>query len=268
MISKNKIKELKKLHVKKHRNSSKYFIVEGEKIVSELLEERFQNSSFRYQVHAIYGITDWLEQLPPYLINGVDVVEDVEYQQLKQITTLQNPNNVLAVVEMPEISEMNGVIDNVNTGFSLVLDNIQDPGNLGTIIRTADWFGVDVIFCSPDTVDMYNPKVIQSAMGSVFRVNVVYCDLQRLLNDIKKISGAIIYGAFLKGKSIYDTHLKQHNGYVVLGNESKGIKKALVSLVDEPLLIPKFNSGSFSAESLNISIATGIVCSEFKRRGE
>ncbi len=265
MISKNKIKELKKLHVKKHRNSSKYFIVEGEKIVSELLEERFQNSSFRYQVHAIYGIKDWLEQLPPYLISGVDVVEDVDYQQLKQITTLKNPNNVLAVVEMPE---MNDAIDNVNNGFSLILDNIQDPGNLGTIIRTADWFGVDSIFCSLDTVDMYNTKVIQSAMGSVFRVNVVYCDLQRLLNDVQKTSGAIIYGTFLKGKSIYDTQLKQHNGYVVLGNESKGINKALVSLVDEPLFIPKFNSSSFSAESLNISIAAGIVCSEFKRRGE
>ncbi len=261
MISKNKIKELKKLHIKKHRNLSKYFIVEGEKIVNELLKERSQSSLFQYKVHAIYALKKWIEEISPDLINGIEVVEEVELHQLKQISTQINPNNVLAVVKMPG----EGAFVNTTSGFSLILDNIQDPGNFGTIIRTADWFGVDSIYCSHDTVDIYNPKVLQSAMGSVFRVQVTYYDIHRLLKDIKKKPGTKIYGTFLEGKNIYKSGLKQDNVFVILGNESKGINKELIPLIDEQLYIPKFNSRPFSAESLNISIAAAIVCSEFKR---
>lgn len=180
-------------------------------------------------------------------------VFEVSLQEIKKISALQTPQEALAVVEIPEYAK--NVFD-FNKKIVLVLDGIQDPGNLGTIIRTADWFGFDTVICSLNTVDVYNPKVVQATMGSLSRINVVYTDLAEFLKE----QNAPIFGTLLDGKNIYQQHWTDE-GFLILGSEGNGISEEIKVLIDHPVTIP----GSGSTESLNVAIAAAICCSEIKR---
>jgi RNA methyltransferase, TrmH family len=233
-LSKNKIKWIKSLHYKKHRDSEGVFVVEGDKMVSELIEfwkdqiDFICTSDFSFEFDGNLFVTD--------------------EKTIKEISSLTTPNKLLAIVKKPNLSVK-------KTELILALDGIQDPGNFGTIIRTADWFGVDLIVCSKGTVDVLNSKVVQSTMGSLFRVPIIYEDLAEYLSN----SELPIYGALLEGKNVYDETLSK-KAIVVMGNEGAGISEEIQKLIQYKIHIPQFGG----AESLNVAIATGILLSEFK----
>jgi TrmH family RNA methyltransferase len=241
-ISKQEKKHINSLSVKKYRDRYDLFVVEGEKSVEEFL-----SSSFK--VRKIYCIRecDFADRHPDATL--------IASSEMQQISNMKTASPVLAVVEIPAF-EIATIPDNE---LLLALDDIQDPGNLGTIIRLADWFGINHIVCSLFTADAYGPKTVQATMGSLTRVNVVYTDLYPFL----KQTDAIIYGTFLEGENIYTTELSP-TGIIVMGNEGKGISPAIAGLVCRKLLIPSFANNT--AESLNVAVATAITCSEFKRR--
>lgn len=234
-LSKNKIKWIRSLRQKKNRLAEGLFIIEGEKMVNEII------SNSPEVVRCIIST----EQ--PIIFNGETYI--TSHKEMSQISELQTPNKLLAVVEIPKIKS-------INSDFILALDGIQDPGNMGTILRTADWFGIKEIVCSKSTVDIYNPKVVQSSMGSIFRIPVKYVDLEEYL----KTTNLPIYGALLEGDNIYKKTLKR-KGILVLGNEGNGISNNIRNLINYPIHIPRFGS----SESLNVAIATGIILSEFSR---
>lgn len=239
MLSKNRIKFVKSLYLKKYRDELNLFLVEGEKIARELilLKPEF--------IEAIYATDEFvIESNNPFNI------ERITQKELNQLSLLKSPNKVLAICKKFRQEDKGGE-------FYIALDDIQDPGNLGTIIRVADWFGVKNIVCSVNTADFYNPKVIQATMGSLFRVNVFYQEL----NSFIKSKGLPVFGAFLEGESIYKMNLSP-KGILVLGNEGSGISSELAQLIKQKITIPRFGN----AESLNVSVATGIVLSEFFRK--
>ncbi len=240
MINKNELKYIQSFAHKKQWAQESVFIVEGPKLVAELLDSD-------WIIDKIYANVEWADmQTDPSL--NIQVVEDFE---LEKMTQMQKANQVIAIVEkklyMKPIE--------FETQFTLVLDGIQDPGNMGTIIRTADWFGCTQIITSEDTANLYNPKVIQSTMGSFLRVRVASMDIAIVL----KAANLPIYGALLEGSSIYQTNLPTA-GFVVIGNESKGIRPEIISLITQAISIPKFGS----AESLNAAVATGVILSHWK----
>ena len=232
MLTNNEIKAIRSLKDKKYRDQTGLFVVEGEKMVREALASGME-------VTAVYR------------------VEDIGEAAMSKISQLSTPSPVLATVRRP----LPGKSD-IARGLYLGLDAVRDPGNMGTIIRMADWFGVSVVFCSPDCVDAFNPKVIQATMGSIFRVKVVYCDLPALCRRFKE-SGMSVYGTFLDGSCIYGKDLKDE-GLVVMGNESNGIGPEVSAETDVRLHIPSFNGSG--AESLNVAVATAVTLSEFRRR--
>ena len=245
MISKNQIKYIRQLEQKKFRKREKCFVAEGPKVVGDLMRQ--------YQPTAIYATDEWH---PEYLYDTTLLIRITD-EELRRISFLQNPQQVLALFPVPEPSRINP------TGsLSLALDSVQDPGNLGTIIRIADWFGIDTIYCSEDTADAYNPKVVQATMGSLAHVHIIYCDLLKLFDTLP--NDFPIYGTLLDGNDIYSQPLAQE-GIIVMGNEGNGISEAVRQHVTHRLLIPNFHKGE-SAESLNVAIATAITCSEFRRR--
>lgn len=246
MISKSQISFIKSLHQKKIRKEQGLFIVEGLKSIQE-----FINSE--YLVDSVYCT----ENLMPKLDNLSRKIKPViiSESELSRISTLSTPQAILAVVQIPKHTEIN--IKNLDCSFFLALDGVQDPGNLGTIIRTADWFGLNTILCSMDTAEVYNPKVVQASMGSLSRVNIIYTDLGVLFSQIN----IPVYGALLDGKSIYETDFGQA-GIVLLGNEGNGISKELVEKINYPITIPRFGK----AESLNVAISASIFCSELRRK--
>jgi TrmH family RNA methyltransferase len=189
------------------------------------------------------------------------VIEDINYKELKQISTLKTPHNALAVVHMPE-REMN--IPEIVNHFCVALDFVQDPGNMGTIIRAAGWFGIKNIVCSMDSVDVYNPKVTQSSMGALLHVNVFYCDLKKLFTSAVKNS-IPVFGTLLEGDSIYN-HKLDKKGIILLGNESKGISDELIPFITEKIRIPKFSNAREGIDSLNVGMAASVVFSEFLRK--
>ena len=194
----------------------------------------------------------------------IEKVETLNEAELKKISDLKTPNKVLAIVEAPQYQIDEHQLTN---SLSLVLDSINDPGNLGTIIRIADWFGINHVFCSEDTVDVFNSKVIQSTMGSFVRVKVFYRDLKELLSSYQNTNNFRIYGSFLEGESIYASSLN-NKGFIIMGSESHGISKELEEFVDQRIYIPGFSidENQEPSESLNVSVATGIICSEFRRQ--
>jgi len=238
MLSAEKKKYVKALQRKKFRDLNQCFVVEGVKMVSELL-----NSDFK--VHDIYATKSWFKK------NSSFYAQEISEKELKSISSLKTPNEVLAVVQYQQIN------DKINSNFSIVLDKIQDPGNIGTIIRTADWFGVEQIICSKDTVDCYNSKVIQATMGSLFRVKIIYCDLKKFLSTHKKSK---VYGALLNGENVFQKKLQVNDALLIMGNESKGISEDLLPFITDKISIPKFGK----AESLNVATATAILCAAFK----
>ena len=300
MISKNQIKYIRQLELKKYRKREGVFVAEGPKVVGDLLR--------RYQPVAIYATEEWIKETGDRSQETGDrrqesgdrrqetgdrrqesgvrrqesgdrrqesgvrsQVTEITDDELHRISFLQHPQQVLALFPIPtgqwsarpeaacnqrDARMING------QSLSLALDGVQDPGNLGTIIRIADWFGIDTIYCSEDTADAYNPKVVQATMGSIARVNIIYIDLNTLFDNLPPAFP--IYGTLLDGEDIYQQPLS-NEGIIVMGNEGNGISEAIRQRINHRLLIPPFREGD-TAESLNVAIATAITCSEFRRR--
>ncbi len=264
-ISKSKIKLIHSLDSKKGRRESGLFIAEGPKVVGDLLE--------LMPAKTIIATADWLKD-NNNRISGAEIIE-VSDEELKKASLLQHPQKVLALFPIPNITDGNEThLVNIltdkdendpqkNQKLTIALDGVQDPGNLGTIIRIADWFGISDIVCSNDTVDAFSPKVVQATMGSIARVRIHYADLE---NVIKALPDDFpVYGTFLDGCDLYDKPLSA-GGIIVMGNEGKGISQPIKSLVNHRLLIPNYPKGRKTADSLNVAIATAITCAEFRRR--
>ena len=248
MITQNQIQYSRSLHLKKFRDKYDEFIVEGPKLVKELL-----NSDYR--VKQVFTLQDHLDELGHISLKGIKP-EIVSQKELNRISTLKNPNGMLAIAQTQqlELSDFK-----MNNEFVLLLDGISDPGNLGTIIRTADWFGIHTLVCSHDTVDVYNPKVVQATMGSVFRSRIYYCDLVEFISGLPQ--EIPVYGTFLNGDNLYRENFGQ-SGVVVIGSESHGIRPSTEQMIVRRLNIP--SSGS-CVDSLNASVASAIICSEISR---
>ena len=259
-ISKNQIKFIRSLSQKKVRDAEHLFLAEGEKCVREMLQ------SFE-----------------PYLIasssplSGIKALEATE-TEIEQMSQLRHPQGVIAAFKMPEMADLNATFKmpisqeaTAASGLMLALDGVQDPGNLGTIIRTADWFGIEHIICSQDTVDCWNPKVVQATMGALARVHVHYMDLYSFIQNVSQSSqdsnSFPIYGTLLDGKNMYapDAIPSKQQGIIIMGNEGNGISPAIRSLITHPLFIPSFPAERPTSESLNVAIATAIILAEFRR---
>jgi TrmH family RNA methyltransferase len=254
MLSKADIKRIRSLHQRKFRDLEGMFIAEGPKLVDELLRTHVGEIW-------IYHTSEWR---PPAVQRGDVSTVEVSDKELEQISALDTANRVLAVSTIPTASSF---VEAPINGLHLLLDRISDPGNLGTMIRIADWFGIDTVFCSLDTVELYNPKVLQATMGSAFRVNVRYVSLPELLMKNSQGASLPVYAAALGGANLYDHQLAQ-DALLVMGNESRGLSPMLLPFVQASLSIPAYQAGSGKghAESLNVAIATGILCAEFRRR--
>ncbi len=245
MISKNQIKLITSLHKAKGRKKQGLFIVEGPKAVDEFLNSNFE-------IEAVFGTREWIEFAPQIL----DSAEMISEKELHSISAQKHPNQVLAVVKIPEATTPPAEIEDLY----LVLDTIQDPGNMGTIIRIADWFGIKHIICSKETADIYNPKVVQSTMGSISRVQVSYTDLTEWLGEL---NGSVpVYGTLLSGENIYESKLAS-KGLIIIGNESKGISDDVAFFISQGIKIPAY--GNSETESLNAAVATGIVVAVFRQ---
>ena len=244
-VSKNLIKYVHSLEQKKYRQREQLFVAEGPKVVGDLMAH--------FQPRTLIATSDWLSANP----SSSECFAATD-EELRKVSFLQHPQQVVGLFPIPQSSDVR--ID--STELSLALDGVQDPGNLGTIISLADWFGIKTIFCSQETADAYNPKVIQATMGSIARVNIVYTDLPSLIAELPK--DFPVYGTLLDGENIYAQSLTTH-GLIVMGNEGNGISPAVRPLVNSRLFIPSFQQGD-TAESLNVAIATAITCSEFRRR--
>ncbi|WP_256013603.1 TrmH family RNA methyltransferase [Desertivirga xinjiangensis] len=245
MLSKSQISFVNALHHKKQRKEHALFITEGIKSITEFLDSD-------YTVDTIFCTSEHFQKFSK-ITQKVKLLEVTE-NELKKISTLTSPQHALALVQIPKKTHIDA--ESFKGKFSLVLDGVQDPGNLGTIIRTAEWFGFSVLICSPDTVEAYNPKVVQATMGSLSRMNVYYTDLCALFDHYK----LPVFGALLEGENLYQTNFEKE-GFLVLGNEGKGISEAVVSKIDRAVTIPRFGK----AESLNVAVSAAIFCSELKR---
>jgi len=258
MLSQNQVKNITALKSKKFREEYHQFIAEGNKLVTDLMTSP-------YRITGIYALSSWIvENLGRIQKKNIPVFETLP-REMERISTLTTPSTVLAVVEIPNPLELWTADYRLpTTDLILFLDDIRDPGNFGTIIRIADWFGIENIFCSETCVDLYNPKVVQATMGSIARVTVQYADLKKILLEI---DGRIqVFGTFLDGENLYGQDLPDA-GIILIGNESHGISAPLNQFVSKRIFIPSFgNSKSGKAESLNASVATAIICTEFRRQ--
>lgn len=240
MVSKNQIKLITGLQQKKYRKQHKLFFAEGIKVVQELLDSNIR-------LHHLYTTKEVFTGISP---ENVSLITEAELNKISALTT---PQTCLALFEMPEEKPV------APTGLIVALDDVRDPGNLGTIIRLCDWFGIAHLVCSVECVDVYNPKVVQATMGSISRVNVVYTDLQQYLSDTR----LPVFGTFMDGQNIYGEALPE-DGIIVLGNEANGISDEIEALCTQRIAIPRF--GDIQAtESLNVATATAITLSEFRR---
>lgn len=240
MITNAEIKKIKALQNKKFRDESGLFVVEGEKMVAEALKSGFE-------------------------VVNVYRRDEIGEEAMSRISSLSSPSPVLAVLKQAPLLTSAQIKEMVKGDFLAIgLDAVRDPGNLGTIIRLADWFGIDAIFASHDTVELYNPKVVQSTMGAIFRKKVIYCDLAEVC-EIFTSASMPIYGTFLEGENIYNAELSR-NGLIVMGNEANGVSDAIRRKATAKLFIPPYPGDVETAESLNVAIATAITISEFRRR--
>lgn len=248
MLSKNKIKYIHSLELKKNRKAEHVFVAEGHKTVGDLLGH--------FPCKLLIATKEWFDKKLPF---QADEIIEVNNDDLFKVSFLKTPQEVLAVFEQPEYTTDATV---VSQSLCLALDDVQDPGNLGTIIRLADWFGIEHIFCSNNTVDAFNPKTIQATMGAIARVKLHYCSLYELISNLKDVP---IYGTFLDGEDIYTQKLSS-NGLIIMGNEGNGISHEVERLINKRLYIPNYPQSRETSESLNVAIATAIVCSEFRRQ--
>lgn len=249
MISKNKIKQIKSLDQKKFRDESKLFVAEGTKLVLDLMTV--------FDCVVLAATPEWLNENKS--VKAIELIE-VDENELNKISNQKSPQGVVAVFCKPEYTWKQ---DDLNQKLSLALDDVQDPGNLGTILRIADWFGITDVFCSLHTADPFNPKAVQASMGALARIRVYVVDLVEFLkSSTPELS---IYGTFMNGENIYSTLLSPV-GIIVMGNEGNGISHEIEKIVTERLLIPNFPIGRTTSESLNVGVATALVCAEFRRR--
>lgn len=254
-ISKNKIKWIHSLEMKKYRKETGCFLAEGPKLVGELLHG--------FSCQLIAATPQWLNvmrgQLP-----SCEVIE-VTDEELAKASLQKSPQQVLAIFSLPEEMRMEAAtmpMDAAREGLCLALDGVQDPGNLGTIIRLADWFGIEHIFCSHATADAFSPKCVQATMGALARVKLHYTSLPELITALPDVP---VYATLLDGENIYTQPLT-HNGLIIMGNEGNGISEEVRGMVNRKLFVPNYPPTRSTSESLNVAIATAIVCAEFRRQ--
>jgi RNA methyltransferase, TrmH family len=249
MLSKNRIKYINSLKIKKFRQLHQSFIVEGAKSVLELLESDFE-------IEFVLTTQEFQQKYSSILTAHNTIVETVTLQELEGLGSFQTNDSCLAVAK----TKQNEFLSPVNSEYVLVLDDVRDPGNLGTIIRVADWYGINKIICSNDTTDVYNPKVVAASKGSFTRVKIFYTDLAAYLNE--NANDKPVIGAFLGGESLYEFQFSKSGGYIVMGNESNGVGKAVEQLVTDKITIPRVGE----AESLNVGIATAVMLDNLRRQ--
>ena len=249
MITKARIKLIKSLEQRKQRNLQHLFVAEGPKLVEELLATM--------QPYYIAALPEWWTQNRP-LVKSACEQDTITPEELQRASLLRTPQQVIALFPIPDYKFDTSI---AQRELCLALDGVQDPGNIGTILRIADWFGIHNVICSEDTVDVYNPKAVQATMGALARVKVHYTDLAALFRQCN----APIYGTLLDGDNIYEQELGR-DGFIVMGNEGNGLSQTIREMVTHKLLIPNYPIGAKTTESLNVAIATSIVCSEFRRR--
>lgn len=256
MISKNRLKYVRSLEMKKYRKAEGVFVAEGHKLVGDLLDV--------FECKYLAATSEWLSVNAAWVDrqrrSGVEV-DEVTDEELKRASFQETPQQVLAVFK--QLTYEVDVNEVARKQLCLVLDDVQNPGNLGTIVRLADWFGIEHIFCSKGCADIYNPKTVQATMGGIARVQVHEADLPELLSRLDK--DIPVYGTFLDGENMYGKEL-ENRGLIVMGNEGKGVSKEVAAFVTERLYIPNYPEGRETSESLNVAIATAIVCAEFRRR--
>ncbi len=254
MITRNKAKLISALRIPKYRKKHGLFVAEGTKLILELLQSTFG-------IDEIYATSDWIKQHREAFRHADHLVVRVEQKDIDAVSSLSTPPDVLAIINMPE-----GEIEPIHFSSTptIMLDGINDPGNLGSIIRSADWFGIPQIVCSENTVDAYHPKVVQASMGSIFRLRIYEADLVKVLRN--KPDGVPVYGAFMDGTNIHQTRLDP-TGIYIIGSESHGISNELSSLINERIAIPRHNSPGKTSEteSLNAAVAAAIILAEMRR---
>jgi len=251
MLSKNTIKHIQSLRLKKFRQKYRKFVVEGEKMALEILQ------STELELEGLYALPEWLEKYQAQLIVASSKIHSLSAKDLERISSLKTPNKVVVVCNIPTYSLELPVLNN---SLTLFLDGIQDPGNMGSILRIADWFGLPYVFCSLGCVDIYNPKVIQSSMGAFLRVKPIAIEITDLQSQCPDLN---IFAAVLDGLNVFTTKLPK-NGLLVIGNEGNGISELVRAAANYQIMIPKGQEGG--AESLNAAVATGILCSALLNR--
>ncbi len=252
MLSKHLTNVIQNLEKNKFRDKYNLFKIEGEKLVGELLLSDLK-------IDTIVAYPEWIDRHPriPRQCRTIEVNEI----EMKPLSNFKSLPEVIALAEIPDKTYQPEKISNT---LSLILNGIQDPGNMGTILRVCDWFGIHSVFCDYDCANIFNPKCVQASMGAIFRVNVYYVDLLSFIPQFVK-DDFKCYGTFLNGENIYHSHLEER-GFIVMGNEGKGISPEIEQFVSRKLTIPSFADGTYSTESLNVGVATGIILSEFKRK--
>lgn len=248
MISKATIKKIHALDMRKFRRNERLFVAEGPKLVDELCATM--------KPVYIAALQEWISEKAK-IVSGTEY-DIVSPDELQRASLQKNPQQVIALFPIPE---HRFCTEQLKNELVLMLDGVQDPGNLGTIARIADWFGIRNIICSAETADIYNPKAVQATMGALARVKFHYTDLLQLLSQYD----GPVYGTFLDGENIYGQELSE-NGIIVMGNEGKGISQGVGEMINRRLYIPNYPIGTQTTESLNVAIATSIVCAEFRRR--
>ncbi len=255
MLSRNKAKQINSLQQKKYREKHGIFVIEGSKLFVEAMENNAE-------LIDVFASDDWLDSNMQLVVN--QIFSRISQQEMKSISQLQTAPGLLATVRIPhheiDIQQLKGKL-------SIALDDIRDPGNMGSIIRAADWFGVETIFCSHKTVDAFNPKVVQASMGSIFRVKIIQTDLINLCGDLKKL-GFKLAAAVMDGENLFETKLDAKNSLLIIGNESHGLSNELNNIVNQRVTIPahQIKEKKHSAESLNAAMAASIILAAFRNR--
>lgn len=253
MLSKNKKRQVERLQQKKFRDQEGLFVAEGAKLIGDFVQAGMQP---RFVIATSPGIQQITE------IACKTEFYEVDERELRELSNLKTPTQIIGIFDKPT---HNQDIATTPKDLTLLLDRIQDPGNMGTIIRTADWFGIVRIICSDTCVDAFAPKVVQATMGALARVSIVETDLVKFLKDNIDNSKIPVYGTFMNGESIYSTDLQQ-NAFVIMGNEGRGISEELWPYITKKVSIPSYPLGRTTSESLNVAMATSVICSEIRRR--
>ena len=257
MISSSQIKLIRSLSQKKFRDKNQLYIIEGEKLVKELMGGKAGKD---HMIKLLFAKGSWIGQNHTELSeSGIDAIEAAP-TEIKKVSNLVTPSQVLALVTIPD-PQFNE--DEVADAPVLAFESIRDPGNLGTIIRTADWFGIGHVICTPDSADAFNPKVVQSTMGAITRIRIIYKDLKEILNG-PGMKRKAVYGTFLDGENIYETPLDK-NPMILFGNESHGLSDRYNPYIQKRLSIPSFSTSGAGSESLNVASSVAVICSEIRR---